>query len=130
MGANHAINQVEREPVEGDEEIGSGADASVAVEYLADAPERSLQDAADAAAARNEPLKLRTALQLWNAGAKPYGQFRGWRGQAWTIALKGVDEARRAQQVIELLFDLIALGGVEKVAEILIKAKRKLEVDR
>lgn len=91
--------------------------------YLADAPERSLEDAASAAAARNEPLKVRTSLQLWNAEAKPRGQFRGWRGQAWTIPVGDAGGAKQLQQVVEVLFDLIQLGGVEQVLKILTSLK-------
>lgn len=93
------------------------------VVYLADAPGRSLDEAVAAAERVGKPLKVRTSLQLWNADAKPGGQFRGWRGQAWTIPVAGAEGAGQLRQVIEIVFDLVRLGGIEQVLKVLTALK-------
>lgn len=91
--------------------------SEIEVDYLADAPERSLKVIADAAARQGENLKLRTSLQLWNPDAGLHGAYRGWRGQSWILNLKGVEDAKRVQQIMLAVFDLIEVAGAEKVLE-------------
>lgn len=112
MEETHAVNRAqEAEDLDQDNHVGGAPEAvsGVPVDY----PERSLVDAADAAARAGEPLKIRTALQVYNPELKPYGHFRGWRGQAWTVAVKGIEEAKKLQQVIEITFDLVRIVGVD-----------------
>lgn len=87
------------------------------IDYLADAPEQSLKAAADAAERKGEPLKIRTLLQLFHSDQGRYGTYKGWRGQAWGITVKGIEDARRFQQVLETVFDLIWTVGAERLLQ-------------
>lgn len=111
MEVTHALNGPAQTAEDQDNHVGGAPEAvsGVSVEY----PERSLIDAAAAAARAGESLKIRTALQVYNPELKPYGHFRGWRGQAWTLAVPGVDAARKFREVVELLFDYIQVVGVD-----------------
>lgn len=109
----------------------AGVVDGLAVEHLADAPERSLLDVVEACERKGMPLKIRTGLSLWNPEVKPYGAFRGWRGQSWILTLKGIEEARKLQQVIELVFDLVRLRGVDLAHQEVRYLKEQLErIDR
>lgn len=93
---------------------GGVEDSPLTVEHLADAPERSLIEAAEAAGRNGAALRIRTALQVFNPETKPYGAFKGWRGQSWIVTVPGVDAARTFRQVIEVVFDLIRMGGIDQ----------------
>ncbi len=97
--------------------------APLSVEHIAGAPAASLKLVAKESAARNQPIKLRAALSLFNPAT---GQYIGWRGQAWKFAVKGVRDAQRAQQALEVFFDLIEIGGVERTVQELRRVKDQM----
>jgi hypothetical protein len=110
----------QRAQVEG--AVAVAAPLAALVTHLADAPEKSLLNAVASAEESSQPVRLRTSLQLWNYRES---QYRGWRGQTWVVTLAGLAEVRKAQAVIELIFDLIAGLGVEKTLVMLEGLKRR-----
>lgn len=84
----------------------------------------SLETIAEIVAARGEPIRLRLYLQLFNPIKRYYA---GWRNKHWKWQVANPDEARRALEGIEILFDLIANYGIERAVAELLKLKRRLQ---
>lgn len=78
----------------------------------ANGPEESLQRIAAIAAANKAPIRMRVAVQLWDADAS---QYVAWRGQIWKVEVVDTSEAKKTQQALELFFDLFAMLGAEKL---------------
>lgn len=92
------------------EPIEDAAPAGPAVEHVADMAAASLKLVAEESWKRKQPIRLRVMLSLFNPKS---GQYLAWRGQIWKFGVKGIKEAQRAQQVLETVFDLVELCGVE-----------------
>lgn len=90
--------------------------APTAVIHVADdqanGPEESLQRIAAISSANKAPIRMRVAVQLWDAGQS---QYVAWRGQIWKVEVVDVSEAKKTQQALELFFDLFALLGAQKL---------------
>jgi hypothetical protein len=83
----------------------------------------SLESIAEIVAARQEPIRVRLYLQLFNPIKRYYA---GWRNKHWKFQVANPDEARRALEGIEILFDLIANYGIERAVVEMTKLKRRM----
>jgi hypothetical protein len=93
------------------------------VERMMDLPERSLDYIAKQAAKAKQPIRVRFTLSLLDPKS---GQYKGWRGMNWKVLVKDVDEARELQELLELFFDTIDLGGITWTVELMAGGKRAL----
>jgi hypothetical protein len=93
------------------------------VDRMSDRPDRSLDYVARQAAKRNQPIRVRVTLSLLDPKS---GQYKGWRGMNWKVPVRDTEEARRLQDLLELFFDCIDLGGIVWSTEVMAGAKRVL----
>ncbi len=95
----------------------------VEVEHADDLSTQSLERVGAHALASGEAIKVRVSMQLFDRKSGKSGQYVGWRNQNWKFSVQDVEQARAAQRAIDLLFDLLAVAGVEFTARALQQVK-------
>ena len=93
------------------------------VDRMSDRPDRSLDYVARQAAKRGQPIRVRLTMSLFDPKS---GQYKGWRGMNFKLPLRGTEEARQLQDLLELLFDCIDMGSIPWTTEVMAGAKRVL----